>query len=106
MNERRTKFIQITDTHLFSSKNGELLGMNTQASLNAVLECIANEEDDFDFFLCTGDLSQDGSVSSYNRFKSNLSKLLPDACPFVPRLPALYALMRALSPPQVELSPK
>ena len=75
MNGRRTKFIQITDTHLFSNKNGELLGMNTQASLNAVLECIANEEDDFDFFLCTGDLSQDGSVSSYNRFKTNLSKL-------------------------------
>jgi Icc protein len=74
MNEKRIKFIQITDTHLCSSKNGELLGMNTQESLNAVLECIANEEDDFEFFLCTGDLSQDGSVTSYNRFKTNLNK--------------------------------
>ena len=78
MNEKKQKFIQITDTHLFSSKDGELLGMNTQASLDSVLECIENEEDDFDFFLCTGDLSQDGSVSSYNRFKTNLSKLGKD----------------------------
>lgn len=68
------KFIQITDCHLFASDEGKLLGMDTQASLNAVLDNIHSEQSQFDFYLCTGDLSQDGSVESYQYLKDLLAK--------------------------------
>ncbi|MFT5591955.1 MAG: Icc protein [Oceanicoccus sp.] len=68
------KFIQITDCHLFASDEGKLLGMDTQASLNAVLDIIHSEQSQFDFYLCTGDLSQDGSVESYQYLKDLLAK--------------------------------
>lgn len=68
------KFIQITDCHLFASEEGKLLGMDTQASLNAVMDKIHAEQNQFDFYLCTGDLSQDGSVESYQYLKDLLAK--------------------------------
>ena len=68
------KFIQITDCHLFASEEGKLLGMDTQASLNAVMDKIHAEQNQFDFYLCTGDLSQDGSVESYQYLKDLLAQ--------------------------------
>lgn len=67
MTGKPTTFIQITDSHLFATEDSKLLGMNTQDSLSAVLDRIKREQPEFDFFLCTGDLSQDGSVNSYRR---------------------------------------
>lgn len=67
------KFIQITDSHLFSTEPGKLLGMDTQYSLDAVLEKLRSEHSDFDFYLCTGDLSQDGTKESYQHLKSVLA---------------------------------
>ncbi len=68
------KFIQITDCHLFEDKQGKLLGMDTQSGLDAVLDQMHQEVADFDFFLCTGDLSQDGSVASYKRLKGQIAQ--------------------------------
>jgi len=68
------KFIQITDCHLFSSEPGKLLGMDTKYSLNAVLDRLHAEQPDFDFYLCTGDLSQDGTVESYQYLKDLLDQ--------------------------------
>ena len=68
------KFIQITDCHLFSSEPGKLLGMDTKFSLNAVMDRLHEEQSDFDFYLCTGDLSQDGTVESYQYLKDLLAK--------------------------------
>lgn len=68
------KFIQITDCHLFSTKPGKLLGMDTQSSLNAVLDRLHSEQAAFDFFLCTGDLSQDASLESYQYLKDLIGK--------------------------------
>lgn len=67
------KFIQITDCHLFATEQGKLLGMDTKFSLGLVLERIADEQQDFDFYLCTGDLSQDGTVESYQYLHDTLS---------------------------------
>jgi len=66
------KFIQITDCHLFEEQDGKLLGMDTQFSLDAVLQQMHQQIPDFDFFLCTGDLSQDGSLASYERLKKQI----------------------------------
>ena len=68
------KFIQISDCHLFSTEPGKLLGMDTQSSLNAVLDRLHIEHDQFDFFLCTGDLSQDGTLESYQYLKELIGK--------------------------------
>ena len=67
------KFIQITDCHLFSDREGKLLGMDTKSSLDLVLERIKQEQSEFGFYLCTGDLSQDGTVLSYQYLHDQLS---------------------------------
>ena len=38
------KFIQISDTHLFGDAGKRLLGVDTAATLQAVVELIAEEE--------------------------------------------------------------
>lgn len=60
--------VQITDSHLFAELNGRLLGMNTEESLQRVVQLVAAEQQQIDLLLCTGDISQDGSAESYQRF--------------------------------------
>ena len=62
--------VQITDSHLFADLEGRLLGMNTQESLQRVAQLVENEQRQPDLLLCTGDISQDGSAESYQRFAS------------------------------------
>lgn len=68
------KFIQISDTHLFADAGKRLLGVDTAASLQAVIE-LAAEEKDVAGILATGDISQDGSLKSYQRFDEMLRVL-------------------------------
>ncbi|MFT7373546.1 MAG: Icc protein [Oleiphilaceae bacterium] len=72
-NESPIQFIQITDTHLVEAVDGQLRGLNTQNSLEHVLSSIQSENDYFDFFVVSGDLSQDGSPSSYQRLQESLA---------------------------------
>ena len=65
------KFIQISDTHLFGDAGKRLLGVDTAATLQAVVELIA-EEEGVAGIIATGDLSQDGSLKSYQRFDEML----------------------------------
>ncbi|MEQ8767316.1 MAG: 3',5'-cyclic-AMP phosphodiesterase [Planctomycetota bacterium] len=67
--------IQVTDTHLFAEPEGELLGVETQRSLEAVFEAIAALEVKPDFLLLTGDLSQDGSEKAYRRLTDKIRAL-------------------------------
>jgi len=60
--------VQITDSHLHASRDGTLLGMNTQYSLDLVMDRIEAERDRIDLILATGDIAQDGSVEAYRRF--------------------------------------
>jgi Icc protein len=72
-NESPIQFIQITDTHLVEAVDGHLMGLETQNSLELVLSRVQSENDHFDFFVMSGDLSQDGSLSSYQRLQESLS---------------------------------
>ncbi|MCW9709936.1 3',5'-cyclic-AMP phosphodiesterase [Avibacterium sp. 21-586] len=74
-NEEIVRLIQITDPHLFNDENGELLGINTQASFNQVLEEIKQSEFNYELVLATGDLVQDSSNEGYLRFCQSISKL-------------------------------
>ncbi|HCM05351.1 MAG TPA: phosphodiesterase, partial [Oceanospirillales bacterium] len=70
--EGSIQFIQITDTHLVEAENGHLLGLETLHSLECVLNSVKAENSLFDFFVMSGDLSQDGSLRSYQRLKAAL----------------------------------
>lgn len=61
--------VQLSDSHLFAEADGKLLGMDTCASLKRVIEQVQKEQPGIDLILATGDLSQDGSLESYERFR-------------------------------------
>lgn len=61
--------VQLSDSHLFAEPSGKLLGMNTRDSLNAVVERVLAEQPQIDLLIASGDLSQDGSVESYQAFR-------------------------------------
>lgn len=67
------RFIQVTDTHLFAESGRDLLGVKTLESLESVLNSIACYESGYDFFLLSGDLSQDGSLLSYQYLADTFS---------------------------------
>ena len=67
--------LHITDTHLFAAEDGTLLGIDTAESLNAVIDAVLSSGRSFDFVLCTGDLSQDYSTGSYERFARIIRRL-------------------------------
>lgn len=67
------KIVQVSDCHLFSSIEGKLLGLNTEQSLQLVLDLVRKEQQDADLILATGDISQDGSLDSYLRFQEHIA---------------------------------
>ncbi|WP_290537348.1 metallophosphoesterase [Alcanivorax sp.] len=67
------RVVQLSDCHLFADTQGKLLGLNTQFSLEKVLELIHREQPNPDLILATGDLSQDASLESYQRLGEALS---------------------------------
>ena len=67
------RVVQLSDCHLFADTQGKLLGLNTQFSLEKVLELIRREQPSPDLILATGDLSQDASFESYQRLGQALS---------------------------------
>ena len=66
------KFIQISDSHVFDDADKQLIGVNTDASLRAIV-ALAAKENNVTGILATGDLSQDGTLESYQRFAETLS---------------------------------
>ncbi len=70
---KKHRLIHITDTHLFTKEGSDLLGMNTFASLQAVVSCIQAKEAFIDAILVTGDIAQEPSVEAYQHLASALS---------------------------------
>ena len=60
--------VQLSDSHLFAEAEGTLLGMNTRDSLRLVIERVQAEQPHIDLVIASGDLSQDGSLESYQCF--------------------------------------
>ncbi|WNF46324.1 3',5'-cyclic-AMP phosphodiesterase [Pseudomonas sp. SG20056] len=67
--DRSVLLVQLSDSHLFADGAGKLLGMDTQDSLQRVIERVLLEQPQIDLILASGDLSQDGSAESYQRFR-------------------------------------
>lgn len=60
--------VQLTDTHLRASRGAELRGVDTEATLHAVLARIAAEGQP-DLYLVTGDLAEDPVTDAYRRLR-------------------------------------
>lgn len=69
------RLLQITDTHLFANPSSGLLGVNTLDSFRAVTRQVQDDEMPFDWILATGDISQDHSATSYQRFVEQIQPL-------------------------------
>lgn len=67
-NSDTIRLLHITDHHLFSNEDGQLLGVNTTHSLQAVIEAILQSTFDYELVLATGDLVQDHHREAYHRF--------------------------------------
>lgn len=67
--------VQITDTHLYASEDGSLLGIPTRESFRAVVEQVVREESDVQLILGTGDISQDGSLAAYQYFVAETQRI-------------------------------
>ena len=67
--------VQLSDSHLFAEAGGTLLGMTTRDSLSAVVDLVLTEQSHIDLVLATGDLSQDGTVESYQAFREASDRL-------------------------------
>lgn len=69
------RLLQLTDTHLFAPQDGCLLSVNTQESFNAVVSEVISQGSVFDALLATGDISQDHTEASYEKFVAGIEPL-------------------------------
>ena len=72
------RFLQITDCHLGEEVGERLVGMDTDESLNLVIDLIKQRELTNvapDFILATGDLANHESAKAYQRLQEKLSVL-------------------------------
>lgn len=67
--------VQITDTHLKESPGGRLVGMDTDNSLDHVIELVKRERDQLDLVLGTGDISDHGAEAAYQRAETYFERL-------------------------------
>ncbi len=67
--------VQLTDTHLCAEPGGTLLGMDTDRSLQLVIERVLREREHIDLVLATGDLSDRGSQPAYRRLQGYLQRI-------------------------------
>ena len=67
--------VQFTDTHFFAAEDGRLMGVDTSATFQQVVRLAAKQHASPDFYLLTGDLSQDETEGSYIRFSRAIDGL-------------------------------
>ncbi|MFK0569707.1 3',5'-cyclic-AMP phosphodiesterase [Endozoicomonas sp.] len=75
MSTARIRVLQITDPHLFADASATLMGINTSATLDAVLAKVHSDFQAIECLLVTGDLTQDDSEASYRHLTEKLSTL-------------------------------
>jgi Icc protein len=69
------RVVQLTDTHLFPNRGGALLGMDTDHSLQAVIDLVQKERPALDLLLGTGDLADGGAGEAYDRLQEYFDQL-------------------------------
>ncbi len=72
---RTGKILQLSDCHLLAQRHALLRGCQTYASFKQVCSHIRTHHHDAELILLTGDISQDGSIASYQFVAELLSTL-------------------------------
>ncbi|PAV25863.1 3',5'-cyclic-AMP phosphodiesterase [Tamilnaduibacter salinus] len=67
------RVLQLTDPHLMADPFGELLGIRTRESLDAVIDQVRGEGRVPDLIIASGDIAQDGSQTAYRAFRDRVS---------------------------------
>jgi 3',5'-cyclic-AMP phosphodiesterase len=70
--------VQLTDTHLCRAQGGTLLGMDTDHSLQSVINLVKQERPDAHLLLGTGDLADGGASTAYDRLQVYFDQLTAD----------------------------
>lgn len=99
------KMVQISDAHLMADAEGSLLGVKTLDSYQAVVERVREKEGHVDLVLLSGDLSQDGSKTSYE-YIENTIKTLNAPVYFIPGNHDDFSVMNQIFPSNVISSEK
>jgi len=68
------RLLQLTDTHLCRESGGKLLGMDTDHSLQAVIDLALRERPQVDAVLGTGDMSNHGFLEAYQRLRQYFAR--------------------------------
>ena len=72
------RIVQLTDTHLKAYSGGTLLGLDTDHSLQAVVDLVLREYLEPDLLLGTGDLADSGAGDAYRRLIGYFDQITPD----------------------------
>lgn len=78
LNGKPIRILQITDSHLGGDEDEALLGLCTAESLEHVLSRARKDADRFDLVLSSGDISNDGTPESYDRFIRAVRNSVPN----------------------------
>lgn len=78
------RLIQITDCHLGPLESESLLGLNTDQSLEDVLQLIQTQQPHIDYLLCSGDIASAGHLECYKRFSRILRRYFPQPLAWLP----------------------
>lgn len=74
------RLAQITDTHILARQDETFMGVDTYASLAAVIAAIGELKPGPDLILVTGDLVHDPSTAAYHRLAALLGELQAPVC--------------------------
>jgi Icc protein len=69
------RVVQLTDTHLKAYAGGQLLGLDTDSSLQAVVDLVRDEYPEPDLLLGTGDLADAGAADAYRRLQGYFEQI-------------------------------
>lgn len=78
LNTKPLRVLQLTDPHLGCTAGETLIGLNTEESLLDVLTCLRDSQQTFDLIIATGDISNDGTIASYQRFLDRVREYVPN----------------------------
>lgn len=68
------RLLQLTDCHIGPDEHEELLGLNTNESLNDVIHHVRSHHQQWDLLLTTGDIANNGGARTYVRYLDILRK--------------------------------
>lgn len=78
LNTKPLRLLQLTDPHLGALPSETLIGLNTEESLLDVLNHIRDSGVAYDLIIGSGDISNDGTVASYQRFVDRVQEFIPN----------------------------